>query len=75
MITGKVLGGTSRLNNGLYTRCQPGEFNDWGHGWSYGDLEPLYERSENNLEKSHTKDKIGEWTTRIIKPFFPSSQM
>ena len=76
MLTGKAIGGTTRINNGLYTRCQPGEFNDWGEGWSYEDLNSLYQRSENNLERdSHAGDKIGEWTTRVIPTFFPSSKM
>jgi choline dehydrogenase-like flavoprotein len=75
MITGRVLGGTSTMNNGLYTRCQPGEFNDWGEGWSYEDLAPLYDRSENNLGRSCEREKVGEWTTRIIDPFFPSSKV
>ena len=74
MISGKLLGGTSRINNGLYSRCQPGEFNDWGEGWQFVDLRGLYERSEQNTSAPQTTNPNGEWKTREIQPFFETSQ-
>jgi len=75
MISGKLLGGTSRINNGLYSRCQPGEFNDWGEGWQFAKLRGLYERSEQNTSAPQTEGSNGEWKTRIIEPFFETSKM
>lgn len=72
MISGKLLGGTSRVNNGLYTRCQPAEFHDWGEGWDFKKAEELYDRSEGNVKKTNAN---GEWKTRVIEPFFESSKL
>jgi GMC oxidoreductase len=69
MISGKLLGGTSRVNNGLYTRCLPGEFADWGEGWDAQSAATMYDRSEGN------KELKGEWKTRILEPFFESSKL
>src|SRR5271154_1616755 len=70
MISGKLLGGTSRINNGLYMRCFPAEFYDWGEGWDFEKAEELYNRSEGNVKKANAN---GEWKTRVIEPFFELS--
>jgi choline dehydrogenase len=75
MIAGKLLGGTTRINNGLYSRCHPAEFDTWGEGWSFDELAPLYDRSERNVGKDSENVKTGEWKTRVVEPFFPSSQV
>ena len=75
IMSGKLLGGTSRINNALYSRGQPGEYDEWGEGWTYDDLEPLFERSERQVGKRDTKDKVGEWSTRAVEHFFPATQM
>jgi choline dehydrogenase-like flavoprotein len=72
MIAGKLLGGTSRVSNGLYTRSLPAEFHDWGEGWEFENVDMLYDRSECI---PHKKTANGEWNTRIIDPFFESSEM
>jgi len=69
MISGKLLGGTSRVNNGLYTRCLPAEFANWGVGWDSQTAAAMYDRSEGN------KELKGEWNTRILEPFFESSKL
>jgi choline dehydrogenase-like flavoprotein len=69
MISGKLLGGTSRVNNGLYARCLPGEFADWGEGWDARSASTMYDRSEGN------KELKGEWKTRVVDPFFESSKL
>lgn len=72
MISGKLLGGTSRVNNGLYTRCFPGEFHDWGEGWDAETAGVLYDRSEG----LHGQASLtGEWKTRIVDSFLKSSTM
>jgi choline dehydrogenase-like flavoprotein len=75
MLSGKLLGGTSRINNGLYSRCSPAEFVDWGRGWDYDHLKPLYDRSEKNLSDIEHTNSTGEWKTRIVEPFFESSHV
>ena len=72
MISGKLLGGTSRINNGLYTRCFPGEFHDWGEGWDAESANAMYDRSE-GLQGNASL--TGEWKTRIVESFFESSKM
>lgn len=76
MISGKLLGGTTRVNNGLYSRCSPYEFEGWGRGWEYSGLEKLYDRAERKVEKWLAEPREGgEWSTRIVPTFFKSSQM
>jgi choline dehydrogenase-like flavoprotein len=75
MISGKLLGGTTRVNNGLYSRCAAGEFEGWGDGWTYGELEKLYDDAERKVENTKQGTKAGEWSTRIVPPFFKSSEM
>lgn len=57
MVSGKAMGGTSKINALLYTRSTPGEYNAWARdgrkGWSYDKLEPYFSRSEKSL--SHGK--------------------
>lgn len=72
MIGGKLLGGTSRVNNGIYIRCQPVEFQDWGEGWGSLKADELYNRAEMNSQEPTAN---GEWQTRIVEPFFGLSEM
>lgn len=50
VISGKGLGGTSRINGMQYTRAVPGEFNAWSQsgrkGWSYDELTPYFRKAE-----------------------------
>lgn len=59
MVSGRLLGGTSKINNMLYTRQVPGEFSAWTEagrkGWTWDDVEPYYNKSETTL--SHTKSE------------------
>jgi choline dehydrogenase len=75
LIAGKLLGGSSRLNNGLLMRCQPAEFHDWGEGWTFDQLETLYNRSNSNSSDIDNANSNGEWKTRIVETFFESSKM
>lgn len=47
---GKMLGGSSGLNYMAYVRGHPGDFDGWaadgGKGWSYDDVLPYFEKSE-----------------------------
>jgi choline dehydrogenase-like flavoprotein len=61
MVTGKALGGSSRINGLLYTRSAAADFNRWSDsgrkGWSYNELEPIFKKSEGHIgspvSKSH----------------------
>ncbi|KAI0174515.1 hypothetical protein BJ166DRAFT_150323 [Pestalotiopsis sp. NC0098] len=49
--TGEAVGGSSRINQMLYTRGVPGIYNEWsqmGHpDWSWDKVEPFFKRIEN----------------------------
>lgn len=54
---GKVLGGSSVINNMLYARGNQFDFDDWtkhGHitGWGYNDVLPYFKKSEDNKDPS-----------------------
>ena len=50
VFSGRVLGGTSRINSMLYTRGCAAEYNAWEKagrkGWSFNDVLPFFKRSE-----------------------------
>ena len=60
LISGRGLGGTSRVNAMVYTRGTPGEYNSWSadgrKGWSYNDVLPLFIRSQHSLETKPSAD-------------------
>ena len=43
---GKVLGGSSAINAMVYVRGHPKDFDGWGPGWSWSDVEPIFRRME-----------------------------
>lgn len=64
IVTGKGLGGTSRINAMQYSRGAPGEYNAWAQsgrkGWSYNELLPYFERNEclyNPVTQTHYGSK------------------
>lgn len=50
LITGRGLGGTTRINGGQFTLGVPAEYNAWAKsgnaGWSYEDLKQYLKKSE-----------------------------
>lgn len=56
LYSGKVLGGTSRINSMLYTRGAAAEFNAWSaagrKGWSFNEVSPLFKTSECYFDKN-----------------------
>ncbi|CAG9761347.1 unnamed protein product [Ceutorhynchus assimilis] len=43
---GRMLGGCSSLNGGLYARGHPKDYDKWASGWSYKDVLPYFKKSE-----------------------------
>ena len=49
---GKVLGGSSSINGGMYMRGLPADYDRWAdfgvRGWSFADVLPYFRRAESN---------------------------
>jgi len=43
---GKGLGGSSAINAMVYVRGHKADFDDWGPGWQWSDIEPAFRRME-----------------------------
>jgi choline dehydrogenase len=58
MVSGKALGGTSKVNACIYTRAVPGEYNSWQangrKGWAWEDVLPYFKKSETSLTHGAT---------------------
>ncbi|KAJ7119435.1 GMC oxidoreductase [Mycena epipterygia] len=63
MVTGKALGGSSKINGLIYTRSVPGEYNAWAaagrKGWGWDDVQPYFEKSQASFNPT-----TGPWKTR-----------
>ena len=57
---GKVLGGSSSINGMLYVRGLPEDYDGWRQlgcaGWSWSDVEPVFERIENDAARARRDD-------------------
>ncbi|KAI0057276.1 alcohol oxidase [Artomyces pyxidatus] len=67
LFTGRVLGGTSRINGMLYSRGLPAEYDAWQEagrqGWGWEDLKPYFLKSEhaNYAADPSVHSQKGEW--------------
>lgn len=67
LFSGRVLGGTSRINSMLYTRGIAAEYNAWSlagrKGWSHDEVLPLFKKSEHALDPNSGSErgKSGEF--------------
>ncbi|XP_072397272.1 glucose dehydrogenase [FAD, quinone]-like [Diabrotica undecimpunctata] len=54
---GKVIGGTTTINGGVYSRGSRSDYNLWAamgnSGWSYNDVLPYFKKSEFNVLKEY----------------------
>ena len=78
---GLSLGGRTRINAGLYLQGCPAEYDNWGEGWQWKDVEPFFKRQEGRLEmEKYNKGprsvdcEGGEWKTRVVKAEYESSR-
>ncbi|WP_107676501.1 GMC family oxidoreductase [Agrobacterium sp. LAD9] len=50
---GRMLGGSSSINGMVYSRGQPGDFDEWARrgnaGWGYDDILPYFKRTERRI--------------------------
>lgn len=53
MVSGKAMGGSSKINAHLYCRSMPAEYDAWAQagrkGWSWDEVLPYFIKSENSL--------------------------
>ncbi|PSN32223.1 Glucose dehydrogenase [FAD, quinone] [Blattella germanica] len=83
---GKLLGGTSRLNNLVYLRGHARDFDSWAEngcsGWSFQDVLPHFKALENQPKKSSEYDSTTgpvtisnlEWTTPLVSAFLAAGE-
>jgi choline dehydrogenase len=53
---GKMLGGSSAMNAQIHQWCSASDFEAWGDGWNYGDLEPSLKRVSVELSGGKLRD-------------------
>jgi choline dehydrogenase len=63
---GRVLGGSSSINGMIYMRGQARDYDAWAAagnpGWAWGDVLPLFKRTENHFAgSSEVHGAAGEW--------------
>lgn len=61
MVSGKVFGGTSKVNAHVYTRSVPGEYNAWADagrkGWDWNTVKPYFTKSEASRTHGHQEHR------------------
>lgn len=71
LYTGSTLGGSSRINQMIYTRGLPAEYDAWrdagNPGWGWDDIKPYFVKSEKALYDSNPSDH-GRTGTYILDP-------
>lgn len=62
VIQGRVLGGTSSINEMAYIRGSPADYDEWAlngnEGWSFAQVLPYFKYSEGNYDKDISKNKF-----------------
>lgn len=58
LVTGKALGGSTKINGLIYSRSVPGEYNAWEEagrkGWGWDSVEPFFKKSEDSLSHGNS---------------------
>lgn len=62
MVQGRVVGGTSTINDMAYMRGSPADYDEWAlngnEGWSFSQVLPYFKYSEGNYDKDISKNKF-----------------
>ncbi|KIK55980.1 hypothetical protein GYMLUDRAFT_174953 [Collybiopsis luxurians FD-317 M1] len=79
LCTGSALGGTSRINQMIYSRGLPAEYDAWrdagNPGWGWEDMKPYFLKSEHALYSDDNHSNRGEWRNRASEALaFPAFQ-
>jgi choline dehydrogenase len=58
----RILGGCSAHNACIVLEGAPVDYNEWGPGWTYGELEPYLRRAERELRtRQLERDELSPW--------------
>lgn len=73
LVTGRSLGGASKINSMMYNRGMPGEYNAWRDagrvGWGYQDIEHCFTRSEADLDHDPRNVKSFHGISGMLSPY------
>ncbi|XP_041985070.1 glucose dehydrogenase [FAD, quinone]-like, partial [Aricia agestis] len=62
IVQGRVLGGTSTINDMVYTRGSPADYDEWAldgnEGWSFAQVLPYFKKSERNYDRDISEDTV-----------------
>ncbi|CAH0724115.1 unnamed protein product, partial [Brenthis ino] len=62
VVQGRVVGGTSTINDMAYMRGSPADYDEWAlngnEGWSFSQVLPYFKYSEGNYDKDISKNKF-----------------
>ncbi|XP_032519588.1 glucose dehydrogenase [FAD, quinone]-like [Danaus plexippus] len=62
VVQGRVLGGSSTINDMAYMRGSPADYDEWAlngnEGWSFSQVLPYFKYSEGNYDKDISKNKF-----------------
>ena len=68
---GKVLGGSSSMNAMIYTRGNPGDFDEWqqlgADGWGWADVAPIFDRTLLDVSALRTPNPLSEAFVRACQ--------
>ena len=72
LVQGRIVGGSSSLNDLVYSRGQADDFNDWAawgnQGWSHADVLPYFMRSERRIGPGDERYRGREGALPITDP-------
>src|SRR5919109_4600744 len=58
----RILGGCSAHNACVILEGSPADYDEWGPGWTYQELEPFLRRAENELRvRQFGEDELSPW--------------
>lgn len=73
LVSGKLLGGSSKVNAHVYTRAVPGEYNSWSEagrkGWDWDTVQSYFKKSETSLTHGgqNHRGSRGPWKNRVLE--------
>jgi len=68
---GRVVGGTSAINAGIFVRGKPSDFDEWvalgADGWGWDDVRPFYERVEGEIAVKRYRREVWQPFGRALE--------